>query len=252
MTFPEKPRILLDVKDSGYAVLTINRPEKRNAVDRIAQMQIQERLEEARAKGAKAIVITGAGEVSFCAGADLRDTSPEIPATAKAPTSWMGTQQAITEHPAVIIAAVNGYALGGGLTLVNNADLAIASATATFGIPEITLGVYASLAGPSTVQRIAPKHVSMMIFTGERIDAAKALEIGLVNEVVAPEQVLARAEELAAKVAQYDALALDVAKKSIRAEQHMEWDDALLHGSWSTSFLAATRAATDPRLADRR
>jgi len=242
MTAHPTDRILLDVR-GDYAVLTINRPDKRNAVDRIAQRGLIERFDEAHAAGAKVVVVTGAGDVSFCAGADLRDTSPAVAPTAKAPSTWMETQRHLAEHPLVIIAAVNGFALGGGLTLVNNADLAIASTRATFGIPELNYGVYASLAGPSTVQRVAPKHVAKMVFTGEKIDAAEALRIGLVNEVVEPDALLPRAEALAAAVGRFDGLALQVAKAALRDEQHMTWDQALMHGSWSTSFIQSTRPA---------
>jgi enoyl-CoA hydratase/carnithine racemase len=238
-------RTLLDIKD-GYAVLTINRPDKRNAVDRPAQAQLVERMDEAYAAGAKVVVITGAGDVSFCAGADLRDSSPWVAPTAHAPSTWMETQRKLANHPAVLIAAVNGFALGGGLTLVNNADLAIASTKATFGIPELNYGIYAALAGPSTVQRVAPKHVAKMVFTAERIDAAEALRIGLINEIVEPADLLPRAEELAAKVAAFDGLALQVAKAALRAEQHMTWDDALMHGSWSTSFIGSARPTDGP------
>jgi enoyl-CoA hydratase/carnithine racemase len=233
-------RILLDLR-GDYAVLTINRADKRNAVDRPAQGALVERCDEAYAAGAKVVVITGAGDVSFCAGADLHDTSPAVAPTAKAPSTWMETQRHLADHPLVIIAAVNGFALGGGLTLVNNADLAIASTKATFGIPELNYGIYASLAGPSTVQRVAPKHVAKMVLTGERIDAAEAYRIGLVNEVVEPEDLMPRAEALAAAVARFDGLALQVAKAAMRDEQHMTWDAALMHGSWSTSFIGSAR-----------
>jgi enoyl-CoA hydratase/carnithine racemase len=244
MTNQPTESIVLDIKD-GYAVITLIRPEKHNALDRAAMRGIWKALEDAGAAGARAIIFTGAGDVSFCAGADLKDTTSET-STAAAPTTWMATQQRITAHPAVIIAAVNGFALGGGITLVNNSDIAVASTTATFGIPEINYGIYGSLAGPSTVQRIAQKHVAKMVFTGERISAAEAQRIGLVNEVVEPDAVLARAEELAQKIAAFDPLALSVAKAAIRAEQHMEWNDALLHGSWSTAFIGSARRTASP------
>lgn len=233
--------LVLYEKRGDIAVMTINRPEKRNAVNRPAQTRIREILDDVAESGVKVLVITGVGDVSFCAGADLRDDSPAVLPTALHPTTWAQTQTALAQSPAVVIAAVNGYALGGGLTLVNNADLAIAADTATFGMPEINYGIYASLAGPSTVQRIAQKHVAQMVFTGERIDADRAERIGLVNEVVAADRVLERALELAEHIAGFDGLALDVAKHAIRDEQHMSWENAMLHGSWSTSFIAQSR-----------
>jgi enoyl-CoA hydratase/carnithine racemase len=140
---------------------------------------------------------------------------------------------------------VNGYALGGGMTLVNNAELAIASSTATFGAPEITFGVYAALAGPSTTRRVLPKHVAQLVLTGERIDADTALRWGMINEVVAPEDLLPRAEQLAAHIAAFDRTALDVAKNALRAEHLMDWDAALDHGTRTTAFIGAQKKANE-------
>jgi enoyl-CoA hydratase/carnithine racemase len=238
----ESELLLVDRKKQ-YAVITINRAEKRNAVSRPLQRRLWEVLDELREEDVRVIVLTGAGDKSFCAGVDLKDDSPEIRPTALEPTSWLATQRRIAEHPAVFIAAVNGYALGGGMTLVHNCELAIASETATFGAPEITFGAYAALAGPSSTRRILPKHVAELIFTGKRISAENALRWGMINEVVAPDQLLARAEELAEHVSQFDRSALDVAKNALRAEHLMDWDAALDHGTRTTAFTANLKKA---------
>src|SRR6185437_2912326 len=104
------------------------------------------------------------------------------PSTAS--NSWFAIQEQVKQHPAVFVAAVNGFAVGGGLTLVNNAELAVAATTAEFGAPEMSFGAFPGLAGPSTIHRLLPKHAAELIFTARRIDAATAFRMGLVNEVI--------------------------------------------------------------------
>lgn len=237
--------ILLDRRDA-YAVITLNRPEKRNAMNTAAQTQLLDALEATR--DCAAVVLTGAGEVSFCAGVDLREraglgAAEREPAPAWGGDSWFEVQEAILRHPAVFIAAVNGFALGGGLTLVNNCELAVASATAQFGMPELGLGTFPALAGPSTIHRLLPKHAAQMIFTAERIDAATAERWGLVNEVVEPERVLSRACEIAARVAEFDRVAVDYSKKAVREIASLDWSRAIEHGL-RTGVVIRSRSAT--------
>lgn len=244
MSAGDEDLVLFENK-GAYGILTLNRPDKRNAMNRPAQRALWAALDEAKEARVKVIIVTGAGDVSFCAGADTRDESPKALSTAVQANTWVTTQQLIAAHPAVFLAAVNGYALGGGLTLVHNCDLAIAAETATFGAPEITFGIYAALAGPSTVKRVLPKHAAQMVLTGERIDAVTAERYGIVNEVVPADRLLARAEELAQKIAEYDASALDVSKQSMRQEATMSWDEALDHGSRSTAYVQALRKSNE-------
>jgi enoyl-CoA hydratase/carnithine racemase len=228
--------ILLDI-DGPVALLTLNRPEKRNALSRDLLVQFEAILDRLHESTVKVVIVTGAGDVSFCCGADLKDTSKERRRTYADFIPWIRVTRLIKEHPCVFIAAVNGYALGGGLTLVNNCDLAVASETATFGAPEITFGTYAGLAGPSTVRRIAPKHASELILRGKRFDAETAYRWGLVNYVVPADKLLERARELADEVAQWDATALDVARGAMRAEETLHWDEAINHGIRNGSII---------------
>ena len=225
-----------------YAIVTLNRPDKRNAMNYPAQAELWAALDDVRAKGSKVVVLTGAGDVSFCAGADIRDPAkPERRPSATEPETWFKTQELIARHPAIFIAAVNGFALGGGLTLVNNSELAIAADTATFGMPEMGLGVFPALAGPSTIKRLLPKHVAELIFTTRRIDAATALRWGLVNEVVSPAELMPRAETLAASIAKFDATALDYSKKAFRDIGDMGWQAGMEYGNRSTAVLKTAR-----------
>lgn len=233
--------ILLDVADE-VALLTINRPEKRNALSRVLLREFESTLERLHNSKVKVVIVTGAGDLSFCAGLDLKDNSPQGRRTSSEALPWIRVTRLIKEHPCVFIAAVNGYALGGGLTLVNNCDLAIASETASFGAPEITWGQYSALGGPSTVRRIAPKHASELVLLGKRFDAATAYRWGLVNEVVPADTLLERARELAAEIAQWNATALDVARGAIRAAETLHWDEAINHGFRSAMLIPAMEA----------
>lgn len=241
--------ILMEKKDK-YAIVTLNRPAKRNAMSRAAQMELWAALEDAKAD-CRVIVLTGAGDIAFCAGIDLsedkalkKSDSPERQ-YAQGGNSWFETQEIIRRHPAILIAAVNGYALAGGLTLVHNSELAIASEKAQFGIPEVGLGLFPGLAGPSTVHRVLPKHAAYMILTARRIDARTAERWGIVNEVVPPEELLPRAEALAAHIAQFDPVVLDYAKKAIREIPNLDWSRGIDYGIYTgTMIRSQTPAAT--------
>jgi enoyl-CoA hydratase/carnithine racemase len=226
-----------------YAIVTLNRPDKRNAMNFTAQAELWAALADLSEQRVKVIILTGAGDVSFCSGADIRDKNKgtmRLPASE--PDTWFRTQEIIARHPAIFIAAVNGYALGGGLTLVNNSELAIAAETATFGMPELGLGIFPALAGPSTIKRLAPKHAAEMILTTKRIDAATAKQWGLVNEVVPAAELLPRAEALAAEIAVFDEAALDYSKRALRVLCDMGWHDGMEYGIRSTSVVSAARA----------
>jgi enoyl-CoA hydratase/carnithine racemase len=219
-------------RHEGYAVIELNRPEKRNAMNNAAQAQLAAVLDTTR--DCRAIVLTGAGDVSFCAGVDITERANLGAAQGRRPAwegdSWFEIQERIMRHPAVFVAAVNGYALGGGLTLVNNCELAIAVETATFGMPEVTIGAFPALAGPSTVHRILNKHVAYLVFTGKRVDAATAMAWGLVNEVVPASQLLARATELARNIAGADPSVLDYAKRALRELPDLSWSQSIEYG----------------------
>ena len=240
MTDLDDELVLVETEGS-VAYLTLNRPDKRNAASRPLQRRLWAALDDLQESDVKVIVLTGAGETSFCSGVDLRDESPTVRATAFEPNPWLGTQRRIAAHPAIFIAAVNGFALGGGMTLVNNCELAIASETAKFGAPEITFGSYAGMAGPSVIRRLLPKHSAQLILTGQMIDAETAYRWGMVNEVVPPADLLRRAGELANLIAQYDATSLDVAKQAMRSEHLLDWDAALAHGSGRTAVKDALK-----------
>lgn len=206
---------LLKIERRGaVAVLTFNRPDKRNAMNRAARTALREAL-EALKDGTRAVVVTGAGE-SFCAGMDLKEQALDRETgNQTANTEWRDVNVAIRQHPAVFIAAVNGFALGGGMTLINVCDLAIASEKASLGMPEISFATYPGLAGPSTQLSLSRKRAAWMILTGNRIDGRTAEEWGLVNRCVPHEELLGAATEVAERIAQFDPVALAACKRAI-------------------------------------
>jgi enoyl-CoA hydratase/carnithine racemase len=237
----DQPLVLAERRDD-YAIVTLNRPEKRNAVSVALAHQLMEEL--AALEAVPVIVITGAGQ-AFCAGVDLKER--RRPRTwsenlgAGDGQYWAETIERIRLHPAVFIAAVNGFALGGGVTLVNNAELAVASNRAEFGMPEVSFGSYPALAGPTTIQRIMPKHAFQMALLAERVDADTACHWGLVNEVVEHDDLLSRAGELAAAVAKFDPIALAHTKRALRAAIEMGWSEGIEHGAITAGLIQSAR-----------
>lgn len=224
-----EPLVLLE-KEGGLGIITLNRPQKRNAMSAAAQAQLRAALSES-AGDCKVLIITGNGP-AFCSGVDLTERMPER-VFANGGNSWLETNEAVKQHPAICIAAVNGYALGGGLTLVHNCDLAIASERAEFGMPEMGFAAFPGLAGPATIRRLLPKHAAYMILTSRRIDASTAERWGIVNSVVPHEQLLSEARALAEWIVQFDETALDYSKKAIRDLELMGWSAALEYGDTS-------------------
>lgn len=222
--------ILLEQR-GDIGIVTLNRPDKRNAMNLAAQRDLAEALELAR--NARVIVLAGAPP-AFCAGIDLVEQRMLRASGAGFPSEdghpWAATQERIRRHPAVFIAAVGGVALGGGLTLVHNCELAVADESAEFGAPELTFGSVPALSGPATVQRLLPKHSAQLIFRAERVSAATALDFGIINEVVPDGQALHRAIATANVIAAYDPVALSYTKRLFREAADLSWPAAIDHG----------------------
>lgn len=211
----------LEYPRDGVALLTLDRDSRRNALDESAQAELRRALADCE-EGIRAVIITGSG-TSFCAGIDLKERHAKTwapPRRSRRADSWIETHRMIVEHPAICIAAVNGYALGGGVTLINSCDLAIAAHDAEIGMPEIGFGAYPSYSGASTQLRLLPKAAAWLILTGERIDGRRAAEIGLVNQSVEAEELLELSIGLGERIAALDPVALDWSK---RALQEIPW-----------------------------
>ena len=198
----ESPAVLVE-RDGHVLVVTLNRPEARNAVNGDLTLGLGQALAEADEDiEIRAVVLTGAGDQTFCAGADLKAISRGESLNPPGTEAWGFA--GMVQHPIAkpVIAAVNGTALGGGTELVLASDLAVASETALFGLPEVKRGLIAAAGGVIRLPAQLPQKVAMhLLLTGEPIDAATALQWGLVNEVVPQAEVLTAALDLAQRIA---------------------------------------------------
>ncbi|MEU1518423.1 enoyl-CoA hydratase/isomerase family protein [Streptomyces sp. NPDC005811] len=223
--------VLVEHQDNGVSRITFNRPAKRNAMNRAARVGIVRALDECRGRS-KVIILTGNGP-AFCAGVDLKEGDVSTGDTELDRRSeWAAVQEEIRNHPAVVIAAVNGTALGGGSTLINVADLAIAADEARIGMPEIGFGLYPTLAGPAAQLRLQPKHAAWLVLTADRVSGPTAAEWGLVNLSVPLEELDAAATDLANRVASFDATALEWSKRALWKipGEISGWSEAIAYG----------------------
>lgn len=203
----------------GHVLLiTINRPDARNAVNTKVTLGVGEALDYAEEHaGVWVVIITGAGDRSFCAGQDLKEAAAGVhlddPRTER--WGWAGFARHAISKP--VIAAVNGFALGGGTEIVLASDLAIAADSAAFGLPEVKRGIFAGAGGAFRLGRqIPPKIASEAILTGEPISAARALELGLVNQVVPNERLLDAAFAMADRIMANAPVAVQASKRVAR------------------------------------
>ena len=206
--------------DDGIAVITVNRPDKLNALNALVVHELSHAFRQAHSDDAvKGVVLTGAGEKSFVAGADIQQF-PDLDALEGYRFALRGQAvfNRIEEMPKPVVAAVNGYALGGGCELALACHLRLASDNASFGQPEVTLGIIPGYGGTQRLPRLVGRGIATeMILTGERISAQRAYEIGLVNRVVPPGELLAAAKELIATIASKAPLAVGLALQALRA-----------------------------------
>jgi crotonobetainyl-CoA hydratase len=211
-----EPPVLFE-RHGRVALVTFNRPAVLNAISYEMSVRCGEIIEQiAQDDDLWVIVLTGAGDRSFSVGADLRDVARRKPGepAPKPPFGFAGITRHFVDKP--VIAAVNGYAHGGGLEVVLACDLAVASSRATFALAEVKRGFAAGGGGLVRLQRQVPVKVALeMAMTGEPIDAETALRHGLVNEVVGHEATVARALALAGRIAGNAPLAVRACKRTI-------------------------------------
>jgi len=199
---PSDPSVL--VTEVGHTmVVTINRPESLNSSNAVVATGIGEALEAAeRDDSIRAVVLTGSGDRAFCAGADVKAAAKGEPLYAPGHADWGFA--GFARHPIgkPTIAAINGFALGGGAELVLASDLAVMAETARFGLPEVRLGLIPAAGGAIRLPRHIPRKLALeLLLTGDPIDAGRCFELGLVNRVVARARVLDAALELAERIA---------------------------------------------------
>lgn len=233
------------LEDCGaYGRIRMNRPEQRNALNRGLRRALAACFESARGKH-RVLVLTGCA-TAFCAGIDIvEETADRDAGSDTAREEWIEVLLGIRRHPAIVIAAVNGYALGGGVSLINAADLAIAAHEAQIGMPEIGFAAYPGMSGPSTQMSLNRKRAAWLVLTTSRIDGPTAEAWGLVNRSVPLADLEAEAARLATDVAQFDDVALAAAKRALDTvpSQIADWPGALAYGlQVNNEIRAATRA----------
>jgi len=211
-------------QDGTTVVLTLDRPEKLNALDHTTIDLVQERLDEAEADDAvRAVVLTGAGDRAFSAGADIADLAGSIRggvdrALREVVRRGQGLTRRIEAFPKPLVVAVNGLAYGGGCEVTEAAPLALAAEHATFAKPEITLGFPPPFGGSQRLPRhVGRKRALEMILTGDPIDARTAERIGLVNRVVPADALAGEVGRLAATIAENAPLSLVANKLTVNA-----------------------------------
>ncbi len=207
--------------DGRVSTLTVDRPQVRNALDTATVAEFHRALDEVRAARSTVLVVTGAGDKAFVSGADVSAIRARRRDDALAGINSR-LMSAVEAHEAVTIAAVNGYALGGGCELALACDLRIAAENAVFGLPEPTLGIIPGAGGTQRLPRVVGLgRAKEMILTGARWDAAQALAAGLVSAVVPRADLARTAREWAERVLALGPLAVRLAKASLNASAQM-------------------------------
>jgi enoyl-CoA hydratase len=207
--------------NEGIAILVINRPKQLNALNKQTLAEISEAFESMRNDdGVKVVIMTGSGEKAFVAGADIKEFAnfSGVQGSELAKTGHMTVFNSIEEFSKPVIAAINGFALGGGLELAMAAHVRIASDNARMGLPETSLGVIPGYGGTQRLPQLIGKGRALeMIFSAKMIDAATALNYGLVNAVVPQEALQATAENMALGFMKNSIVAMGYAVEAVNA-----------------------------------
>ena len=234
------------VDDVGIGTITINRPERMNALDRAHYAELSKVWMDVRDNtNVRCAIVTGAGEKAFCAGADIKDVlgfnedlqrlwqTQEMPLLNRGIELWKP-----------VIAAVNGYCLGGGMTLLLATDIRIASSNAQFGVGEVKRGIVAGLGGTQRlVRQIGYAHAMELLLTGENIDAETAERRGLINRVAAAGDLMPTARRYAETIVQNAPLAVQATKELAMRARDMSLQDGMRIEQFLNSLLQ--RNSTD-------
>jgi enoyl-CoA hydratase len=227
--------------EGRIATLTVNRPDVRNALDSSTVEEFHRALEEVGEARSTVLVITGVGNQAFVSGADIRAIRERRRDDALSSINSR-LMAAVENHEAVSIAAVNGWALGGGCELALACDLRIAAESAVFGLPEPNLGIIPGAGGTQRLPRIVGLgRAKEMILTGARWDARTALAHGLVSQVVPAAGLMAAARALADRILALGPLAVRLAKKALNASSQMPLSAGLLYESTAQAITFESR-----------
>ncbi|MFZ5944482.1 MAG: enoyl-CoA hydratase-related protein [Bacillota bacterium] len=237
---------ILIIISEGILTLTINRPKALNALNTETLIEIRDAVKAAaNNEEVQALIITGAGEKAFVAGADIAQMK-DLNVLDGRNMTILG-QEVFTEIenlPKPVIAAVNGFALGGGCEIAMACDIRIASEKAKFGQPEVNLGIIPGYGGTQRLPRLIGKgKAKYYIFTGEMMTAEQAFQFGLVDKVVAPEELINKAKEVAKTIMSKAPVAVMMAKKAINNGLDMDLDSGIAYEAeaYTTTFSTQDR-----------
>ena len=227
----------------GVLIVTIDRPKVLNALNAQTVAEIESVFDAARGDDAvKAVILTGGGEKAFVAGADIAELALMNPISGKE-TSSRGQDVflKIERFPKPVIAAINGFALGGGCELALACHIRIASEKAHIGLPEVTLGIIPGYGGTQRLARLVGKGKALeIICTADRVAAADAEKIGLVNKVVPADQLMTVAEEMARKIASRGPVAVRFAIEAVMSGSDMPFEEGQFLEATLFGLLCAT------------
>ncbi|BDF48030.1 enoyl-CoA hydratase [Lachnospiraceae bacterium] len=214
----------------SYAVITISREKALNALNSQVLDELDKTLDGVNLEEVRCLILTGAGSKSFVAGADIGEMSTLTKAEGEAfGKKGNDVFRKLETFPVPVIAAVNGFALGGGCEISMSCDIRICSDNAVFGQPEVGLGITPGFGGTQRLARlVGPGMAKQMIYTARNIKADEALRIGLVNAVYAQEELMGAAEKMAAGIAKNAPIAVRNCKKAINDGLDADMDDALV------------------------
>lgn len=230
-------------KEDNIGIISINRPKALNALNYETLSDIKAAVKElGEDKEIGVVIVTGEGEKAFVAGADIKEMKDMSPLEAR---KFMHFGQSVFNDidnlPKPTIAAVNGYALGGGCELAISCDMVLASENAKFGLPEVTLGIHPGFGGTQRLPRlVGSAKAKELIFTGEMIDANEALRVGLVNNVVSSEKLMEEAKLLAQKILKNGQLAIRLVKSAINAGLNVPLEKGLAYEAETQGLAFAT------------
>lgn len=236
-------------KEGRMAIFTFNRPQAMNALNLQVLKELHDAMEDFRDDENLWVgILTGAGEKAFCAGADIEETLGFLKDSAHKMWAFPMTPARRMDMWKPLVAAINGFCLGGGLEMAMMCDIRVASEKARFGLPEVTLGIVPGDGGTQRLPRMIPAcKAAEMLLTGSLLDAQEAYRIGLVNVVVPPEEVMNKAREYADKICKAAPLAVRAAKEAMIRGKEMPLEDGLRLEYALNSYLTHTEDHAEGR-----
>lgn len=228
----------------GIQIIRIDRPP-RNAMTLDTYKELLATLRESSLDNSVlCVILTAAGEKSFVAGGDLNEHAQLDAESAQTRTELIRSVfQAVRNHRVPVIAAVNGYALGGGLALMASCDIVVASETAKFSLPEVKVGI---MGGTRHLRRLVPdKVVRMMAFTGDFVDARYFHSLGVIQEVVPQNALMETATRIAERICEHSPMCIKLMKETMNLTEHMDLDEGYHVECFATSIIKTTAEAKE-------